>query len=334
MPMKVAINGLGRIGRTFLRTVLEDEKACEQIEIVAINLGPCPTANVAHLFKYDSLMGTFAGDVESGDCTLTINGKKIQLYQENDPALIPWKNHAIDWVVESSGCFTKAEDARAHQQAGAKKILITAPAQGEDISIIPGVNDKDFQPDIHSVVSLGSCTTNAYAPVVKILHEAFGIENGMMTTIHAYTNNQVLLDVDHKDPRRARAAALNIIPTRTGAADMITKLFPDLEGKLFARAIRVPVPKVSLLEFCFTTTQPLSSEKINKAFEQASSLMSGIVACSNEPLVSSDYNNNPFSAIIDCELTQASGPLGQVFIWYDNEWGYCCRLKDFLLGRI
>ena len=332
MSKKIAINGFGRIGRTFLRTIMLDDQAQKELDVVAINVGPCFYENQDHFFKYDSLMGTFPGTVTFADSTLIINNKKIKILTEPDPKKIVWRDLGVEWVIESSGCFTSRECAQWHLNSGARKVVITAPAQDEDVTIIPGVNDYAYDPENHHIISLGSCTTNCFAPLVKVVDEAFGIISGMMNTIHAYTNDQVLLDVEHKDPRRARAAALNIIPTHTGAAEVIFKIFPKLKDKLHASAIRVPVPKVSLLELFFVAEKSLSAQAINDAFYQAEkTTLSSIIHVTDKPLVSSDFSNTPYSAIIDTLLTHSMGNFGKVVGWYDNEWGYCCRIKDFLL---
>jgi len=331
--MNIAINGFGRIGRTFLRTVLLDKNAKKELQVVAINIGPSNPANTALLFKHDSIMGTFAGNVYLKNNKLCIDELEIDLIAESDPAAIDWKSRNIDWVVESSGHFTQREKALLHIQSGAKKVLITAPSKGEDVTIIPGVNDSAYDPKKHNLVSLGSCTTNAIVPTLKIIEDEFGIEQSLMTTVHAYTNTQVLLDVQDHDPRRARAAALNIVPTSTGASDVVTKVIPSLEGKFSGSSLRVPVPKVSIIDLVFTSKKPIDTNKINGAFEKAASgKMKSIVAYTTEPLVSSDYAGDPHSVTIDGTLTSAEGSMGKVFGWYDNEWGYSERLKDFLLS--
>lgn len=330
--MKVAINGFGRIGRTFLRTIFLDKKAKDKLDVVAINLGPRKDIRLDLLFKYDSIMKEFPGDVQFKDNILTVNGKSIQILTEPDPAKLPWKSFGIDWVVEASGHFTSHQKASAHITAGCKKVLVTAPVEDADVTIVPGVNDKAYDAKKHAIVSLGSCTTNAFAPIVKIINEKFGIINGLMTTIHAYTNDQVLLDVEHKDPRRARAAAINIIPTKTGAAKVIYQIFPELTGKMEALAIRVPVPVVSIIDFAFLASKTITVKDINQVFEQsANGDMHEILQYVCDPLVSSDFIGNSHSCIFDSLLTQSVGNFGKVFAWYDNEFGYSCRLKDFLL---
>lgn len=330
--MKIAINGFGRIGRAFLRSILLDGKVTETLDVVAINLGPSKDIRLDLLFKYDSIMKEFPGQVQFKDNVFIVNGKSIKVFNEADPAKLPWKSLGIDWVIEASGHFTSRQKASAHILSGCKKVLITAPVADADVTIVPGVNDNAYDATQHSIISLGSCTTNAFAPMVKVINDNFGIVNGMMTTVHAYTNDQVLLDVEHKDPRRARAAALNIVPTKTGAAKVIFQIFPELQGKIEAVAIRVPVPVVSLIDFTFVTTKALTVQNINQIFlKYSNSEMSGTLQYVSDPLVSSDFIGNSHSCIFDSLLTQSSGNIGKVFAWYDNEFGYSCRLKDFLL---
>ncbi len=332
MSLKIAINGLGRIGRTFLRTIFESTQAQHHLEIVAINLGPQKIADLGLLLKYDTFMGQFPAHISYHHDLLTIGSHAIKILHEADPAQLPWKQHGIDWVVEASGRFCSHAGATKHQKAGAQRVLITAPCSDADVLIIPGINDDDYQPSKHTIVSLGSCTTNCFAPIIKVLHEAFTIESGMMTTIHAYTNDQVLLDLGHEDPRRARAAATNIIPTDTGVNKTIVNLFPELAGKLAATAIRVPVPLGSLIDFRFTSKTALTTKIINQAFHAAATgSLRTILQYSDEPLVSSDFIGNQASAIFDSILTKAIENTGQVFAWYDNEAGYSARLKDFLV---
>ncbi|MCL4229545.1 type I glyceraldehyde-3-phosphate dehydrogenase [Candidatus Dependentiae bacterium] len=334
MKLRIAINGFGRIGRNFLRVVLADAYAREKLDIVAINIGPSDPAMLAHLFKYDTLMGTFSGDVSYGQGTLIINGMHVAIVAERDPQRISWGQFSIDWVVDASGKFTYREGAQFHLNAGARYVLITAPAKDEDITIIPGVNAHEYNPNIHRIVSLGSCTTNAVVPMLKVLHEAFQIVTGFMTTVHAYTNDQVLLDVAHKDPRRARAAALNIVPTTTGAMKVLDKVYPPLAGKIGGSALRVPVGKGSLVDITVMVTTPCSRDVINEAFLKAAQNkdLRSIVGVSSEPLVSSDYDGIEYSVVIDTLLTDVRGMCIKVFGWYDNEWGYSVRLKDFLMS--
>lgn len=330
MAVRIAINGFGRIGKSFLRALLSDSTATQTIDIIAINTGP-NTHHTAHLFAHDSVMGLFPGTVEEKDNTLIINGKPIFLISEATPENLPWKKYAIDWVIDASGCFTSKEDAMRHITAGCKKVIITAPAKNPDVTTVLGINDSVYDANKHSIISMGSCTTNCFAPIVKVLQESFGITSGSMSTTHAYTADQRLLDGTHKDPRRARAAATNMIPTSTGASKVITTLFPELEGKLCASALRVPVPNVSFLEFVFIAQKNITAQTINNAFIQASqTTLKNIMALEATPLVSSDFIGNTHSCIIDMALTTTVGSLGKVAAWYDNEYGYSCRLKDFL----
>ncbi len=331
--MNIAINGFGRIGRTFLRTVLLDKKAKKELNVVAINIGPSHIDNTALLFKHDSVMGTFPGVVSLKNNKLSIDEFEIDIIAEPDPTAIDWKSRNIDWVVESSGHFTKREKAQLHLASGAKKVLITAPAKNEDVTIIPGVNDNAYDPKKHNLVSLGSCTTNAIVPTLKIIEDEFGVEQSFMTTVHAYTNTQTLLDLQDHDPRRCRAAALNIVPSSTGASDVVTKVIPSLAGKFIASSLRVPIPKVSIIDLVFTTKKHIDATMINAAFKKAAAgTMHSIVAFTTEPLVSSDYSGDPHSVTIDGTLTAAEHSMGKVFGWYDNEWGYSERLKDFLMS--
>jgi glyceraldehyde-3-phosphate dehydrogenase type I len=329
----IAINGFGRIGRTFLRTILQDDSARKRLKVAVINVGPADAKMVAHMFKYDTIMGIFPGDVTTKNGELIVNKVRIKIIAECNPAKINWKKYHVDWVVECTGCFTHREGAQQHLDSGAKYVLISAPAKGEDVSIIPGVNQEQFDFKKDRIVSLGSCTTNAFATTLKVLDDEFGIKQGFMTTIHAYTNTQVLLDVESRgDVRRARAAAVNMIPSTTGASDMLKKIFPHLEGKIEAVSIRIPLAAVSLIDFVFVTKTKLSPIKINNAFSRATQKsMKGILDLSMEPLVSSDYIGNPCSVVIDGLMTEANKYMGKVFGWYDNEWGYSERMKDFLL---
>jgi glyceraldehyde 3-phosphate dehydrogenase (phosphorylating) len=330
--MKIAINGLGRIGRNFLRTIMTDPQALRILDVVAVNIGPANPDTIAHMFKYDSIMGTYEGFVSTEDGYLIIDNHKIRLFATPDLTKIDWASLGVVWVVDCSGRYTSHEKAEVHIKSGAENVLISAPCDNADISIIPGVNDSDFNPSKDKIVSLGSCTTNALMPMLKVINDAFIIKQASMTTIHAYTNTQVLLDVEHKDLRRSRAAALNIIPTSTGAVGMVDKIMPELAGKITGIAVRVPVPTVSLIDLVFTVHEELSIRMINEAFEGASqSSLSGIMDVSYEPLVSSDYKKSPFSVVIDGLLTHANQNLGQAFGWYDNEWGYSMRLRDFLM---
>lgn len=328
---RVAINGFGRIGRSFLRACFEDEKTLDALEIVAINVGPSKIEAVAHMFQYDTFMGKFHGDVSCEDGYLKVNDYKIKLVAELEIEKLPWKELQIDWVVESSGAFTDRDKAKKHIDVGAKKVLISAPGKNADATIVMGVNEQDYDPEKDSVVSLASCTTNALAPLVKVIDEAFGIESAFMNTIHSFTNRQVLMDVEAKDLRRARSAAVNIIPTSTGAAKLIDVVYPKLTGCVAGLSVRVPVGKVSLLDVVFVTKKDLSIEAVHKALRQAqSSYLSGILDCTTLPLVSIDYTNNPHSVIVDEPLTEVCKRSVKLFGWYDNEHGYASRVKDFL----
>ncbi len=331
--IRIAISGFGRIGRTFLRTILADKQALEKLAVVAINIGPAKKETIAHMFKYDTIMGTYNGTVNLVGDQLRIDDMNIAIVAESDPSRIDWHALGIDWVVECSGHFTKREGAMKHIASGARKVLISAPAQGEDVTIVPGVNNAQYDKNKHQIVSLGSCTTNAFVTMLKVLHDEFVIDRGLMTTVHAYTNTQVLLDVEGEDLRRSRAAALNIIPTTTGAMKVIGKIIPDLDGRIEAAALRVPVADVSLVDFSFLSKKPVTVDAINQLFKRVSNgSMRGIVDITMEPLVSSDFTGNPHSVIIDGQLTAVNGQnMGKVFGWYDNEWGYSCRLKDFLV---
>ncbi len=330
--MRVAINGFGRIGRSFLRCVEQDKNLRDRMEIVAINIGNSQPEYVAHMFKYDTLMGSYQGAVSVEHDELIIDGHRIKILAELDPEKLPWNALNIDWVVDCSGKFTHRDGAQKHIKAGAQRVLISAPAHDEDVAIIPGVNEELFNPEKHTIVSLGSCTTNAFMPTLKVIDDAFGIVRGCMTTTHAYTNSQVLLDVEAKDLRFSRAAALNIIPASTGASGMLAKILPHLKDKVSAVAIRVPVGKVSLIDLVFETKKDLSVDAIHDAFKNAAQgKMKNIAALTMEPLVSSDFSGDPHSVIIDGLLTNTKGTMGQVFGWYDNEWGYSVRMKDFLM---
>lgn len=330
--MKIAINGFGRIGRSFLRTILQDKHAQKKLEVVAINIGQAKIEFVGHMFKYDTIMGTYHGDVAMRDNKLFIDDHVIEIIAESNPEALDWSSRHIEWVVDASGHFTKREKAELHLKSGAKKVLITAPAVNEDVSIIPGINQKMFDKNKHKIVSLGSCTTNAFIPMLKVLNDNFGITNGFMTTVHAYTNSQVLLDVEAKSLRLSRAAALNIIPTSTGASKMIPKVLPELGDKIKAASLRVPVGVVSLIDLTVNTQKNISVQSINDAFTKVSqSGLKGILNISQEPLVSIDFRGNSHSVIIDGLSTDVIGNVAKVLGWYDNEWGYSERLKDFLM---
>ncbi len=326
--LKVGINGFGRIGRLVLKSILSKYP---DIEVVAVNDLVDAKTN-AFLFKYDSTYGVFEGDVNYGQDYIEINSRKIKVFQEADPSKLPWKDLGVDIVVESTGRFTNKEDANKHIQAGAKKVVITAPAKGEDITIVLGVNEKQYDPEKHHIISNASCTTNCLAPVAKVLFEKFGIISGHMTTVHSYTNDQRILDIAHKDLRRARAAALNIIPTTTGAAKAVEKVIPELKGKFSGIALRVPTPTVSLVDFVAILEKSTTVEEVNKAFKEASeTYLKGILQYTEDPLVSMDFKGNTHSSIVDGLSTQVlNGNFVKVLAWYDNEMGYAVRVADLL----
>jgi glyceraldehyde 3-phosphate dehydrogenase len=326
--MRVAINGFGRIGRVFYRASLARPR---KFECVAVNdLADAKT--LAHLLKYDSVFGKIDVEVKVGDEAIVVGQEKLKLISEKDPSKLPWKDMGVDLVVESTGVFTDREGASKHIQAGAKKVLITAPAKNPDITVVPGVNDKDYDNENHHIISLGSCTTNCLAPVVSVLDEKFGVEKGLMTTTHAYTNDQRILDFVHKDLRRARAAAMSIIPTSTGAAKALGEVIPKAKGKMHGIALRVPVPDVSVVDFVGILTKPTTAEEVNMAFKEAEAgRLKGIMKCLEEPLVSVDFIGDPHSSIVDTALTTViGGNLVKVVAWYDNEWGYSSRLVDMV----
>jgi len=327
MAIKVGINGFGRIGRNLYRAAMGDN----DIDIVAVNDITDPET-LAYLLKHDSVLGTFKADVSHGEDNIIVNGKSVKVFKEKDPAKIDWPSLGASVVVESTGLFTNADDARKHLRGPVKKVIISAPAKGEDITLCMGVNDKAYDPAKHNVISNASCTTNCLAPVAKVLHETFQIETGLMTTVHSYTNDQKLLDLPHKDLRRARAAALSMIPTSTGAAKAIGLVLPELKGKLDGVAIRVPTPDVSVVDLTVRTGKPVSIQSVNDAFKAAASgPMKGILQFSDEELVSVDFLHNPHSSIVDGPLTNAVGDrMVKVFSWYDNEWGFSCRLRDVI----
>jgi glyceraldehyde 3-phosphate dehydrogenase len=327
--MKVGINGFGRIGRQVLKAL--GEYYPETIEVVAVN-DLFDVETNAHLLKYDSNYGHFPGKVEVKGNDLVVNGKEIRVFAEREPAKLPWGELGVSVVVESTGVFTKASQAASHIEAGAKKVIISAPAKNEDITIVLGVNEKMYDPQKHHIISNASCTTNCLAPAAKVVNDAFGIVKGLMTTIHAYTNDQRILDLPHKDLRRARAAALNIIPTTTGAAKAVALVIPDLAGKFDGYALRVPTPTVSVVDFVATVEKPTTTEELRAAFKSAAEgPMKGILGYSEEPLVSVDYKGDPRSSIVDAQFTQAlQGDMVKVVAWYDNEWGYSCRVADLI----
>lgn len=327
--VNVAINGFGRIGRNTLRAAVR-EGIFDKINYVAINDPGLTPAQAAHIFKYDSVMGRFDGKVEAYDEGIVVNGKKIKFYAEKDPANLPWKELNVDVVVESTGFYTDATKAKAHIDAGAKKVIISAPAKNEDITIVQGVNEKEYDPAKHNVISMASCTTNCLAPVAKVILEKFGIVKGLMTTVHSYTGDQRILDAGHKDPRRARAGALNIVPTTTGAAKAVALVLPELKGKLNGFAMRVPTPDVSVVDVVFETEKPVSVEAVNAALKEAAD--GKVLVYEETPLVSSDFIGSSQSSTVDAALTMTMGDnMVKVVSWYDNEMGYSTRLAETTL---
>ena len=329
MVYKVGINGFGRIGRQVFKAVHEGGFS-DLFEIVAVN-DLTDNKTLAHLLKYDSTYGTFDGDVSYDEDGIIVNGKTVKVLEERDPAALPWGELGVDLVIESTGRFTDAEKARAHITAGAKKVIISAPAKGEDLTIVLGVNEDAYDPALHTIISNASCTTNCLAPAAKVVHDTFGIESAMMTTIHSYTADQVLQDGPHKDLRRARGAAQNIIPTTSGAAKAMALVMPELKGRFDGFALRVPSPTVSIVDFVAITSKPVTAEAANAAFKAASESdeLKGILGYTEEELVSTDFKGDSRSSIIDSKLTQALGEnMLKVVTWYDNEWGYSCRVAD------
>jgi glyceraldehyde 3-phosphate dehydrogenase len=333
MAVKVGINGFGRIGRNVYRAA---QAAGADLEFIAVN-DLVDTATMSNLLKYDSILGRFPGEVEAGDGALRIDGKELKAFSERDPAALPWGELGVDVVIESTGLFTKREDAAKHLEAGAKKVIISAPATEPDVTVALGVNfDTAYDPESHDVISNASCTTNCLAPLAKVLHEAFGIEQGLMTTIHAYTADQRLQDMPHKDPRRSRAAALNLIPTTTGAAKAVGLVLPELNGKLNGFSMRAPVPTGSAVDLVFTTPEPLDPARINAALrEAADGPLKGILAYTEDPIVSTDIIGDPHSSIVDAQSTMVigDGRMAKVISWYDNEWGYSNRCVE-LAGKV
>jgi glyceraldehyde 3-phosphate dehydrogenase len=327
MAVKVGINGFGRIGRNVFRTALGNP----DIEFVAVNDLTTP-ATLAHLLKYDSILGNLKNEITHGEDFISVDGKKIKVFAERDPAKLDWASVGAQVVVESTGFFTDAEKAKAHLGSTVKKVIISAPASNEDLTIVLGVNDDKYDASKHNVISNASCTTNCLAPVVKVLHDSFGIVSGIMTTIHSYTNDQVILDTPHKDLRRARAAALSMIPTSTGAAKALKLVIPAMDGKLDGFAIRVPTPNVSVVDLTFVSEKPIDAKSINAALKTAAEgELKGILGYTEEELVSSDFKGNALSSIFDSKLTKVVGNTGKVISWYDNEWGYSNRVKDLIL---
>jgi len=326
MAIRVGVNGFGRIGRQVLKAIMEYYPG--DIEVVAFNdLGDLNT--MAHLFRYDSNYGVYPGAVEATDGALIVDGNEIKALSERDPAQLPWGEMGVDVVIESTGIFTDKASASKHIAAGAKKVIISAPAKGEDLTIVLGVNQDWYDPAQHHVLSNASCTTNCLAPAAKVVNDVFGIKQGFMTTIHSYTNDQQILDLPHKDLRRARAAAVNMIPTSTGAAQAVALVVPELKGKFDGMAVRVPTPTGSLVDFVASVERaPAKDEMIDSFEEAAAGPMRGYLDVSHEPLVSSDYVGNPHSSVIDALATDVAGDLVKVITWYDNEWGYSCRTAD------
>jgi len=328
MMIKVAINGFGRIGRPTLRRILDNHP---DLEVVAIN-DLTDAKTLAHLFKYDSNYGIYQKNIKADSENLIVDAKKIKVFSETDPAKLPWKELGMDVVLECTGAFTKIDGAKKHLEAGAKKVIISAPSESDEIpTFVLGVNEKDYDSKKDDVVSMGSCTTNCLAPVAKVLNDNFKIKKGFMTTVHSYTNDQKILDLPHKDLRRARTAAQNIIPTTTGAASAIGKVIPEIDGKLDGIALRVPTAVVSILDLICQVEKPVIAEEINYALKKASGKkeLEGILGVEDAQLVSSDYKGNSFSAIVDASLTMAQDDLIKVVAWYDNEWAYSCRMAEF-----
>ncbi|MCY1118719.1 glyceraldehyde-3-phosphate dehydrogenase [Bacillus safensis] len=327
MKVKAAINGFGRIGRMVFRKAMLDD----QIQIVAVNAS-YPAETLAHLIKYDTNHGRYECDVTAEDDALIVNGKRVLLLNNRDPKQLPWGELGIDIVIEATGKFNSKDQAMGHIDAGAKKVVLTAPGKNEDITIVMGVNEDDLDPEKHVIISNASCTTNCLAPVVKLLDDEFGIDNGLMTTVHAYTNDQKNIDNPHKDLRRARACAQSIIPTTTGAAKALSLVLPHMKGKLHGLALRVPVSNVSMVDLVVDLKKDVTAEEVNAAFSNASKTsLAGILDYTDEPLVSTDFNTNPYSAVVDGLTTMVmEGRKVKVLAWYDNEWGYSCRVVDLV----
>ena len=330
MSIKVGINGFGRIGRAVLKNILKDPE-CSNIEIRAINDLTDP-ATLAHLLKYDSVQGVFSQKITSNNEEIAIDGKSIRIFSEKEPAKLPWKDQGVDFVIESTGIFTNREAARQHLDAGAKKVIISAPSKNPDITVVLGVNQETYLPEQHNIISNASCTTNCLAPVAKVLHDNFFIEKGLMTTIHSYTNDQRILDLPHSDLRRARAANVSMIPTTTGAAKAVALVLPEIAGRLDGMAIRVPTPNVSLIDLVVEVKKNTSNKEVNDVFKEAASEgLKNILRVEDNPLVSIDYNGDPYSSIIDGLSTKVmKDNMIKVLAWYDNEWGYSNRVKDLL----
>ena len=327
MAVKVGINGFGRIGRNIFRTSLGDP----DIDFVAVN-DLTDTRTLAHLLKYDSVLGNLDHKITSTENGISVEGEEFRVFSQRDPSAIDWESVGAEIVIESTGIFTKAEDAKKHLHGSVKKVIISAPAKNEDITIVLGVNEESYNPAAHHIISNASCTTNCLAPVAKVVHEKFGIKSAQMTTIHSYTNDQQLLDLPHKDLRRARAAALSMIPTSTGAAKAVALVLPELKGKFDGISVRVPTPNVSLVDVVMSLEKETTAEEVNRAFKDAANEeLRGILDFSEEPLVSVDYKRNPNSSIVDAEYTKViGGTMLKVLSWYDNEWGYSCRVRDLI----
>jgi glyceraldehyde 3-phosphate dehydrogenase (phosphorylating) len=328
MTVKIGVNGFGRIGRNFFRAV--HQKGAD-VEFVGVN-DITDAATLAHLLKYDSVLGTYAGDVRASDNGITVDGTELRVFAERDPANLPWKELGAEIVIESTGLFTSRDKAAAHLEAGAQKVIISAPAKGEDLTVVLGVNDDQYDPANHHVISNASCTTNCVAPMAKVLDDAFGLEQGFMTTIHAYTNDQQILDLPHKDLRRARAAAINIIPTTTGAAKATGLVLPHLKGKLDGISMRVPVPDGSVTDLVATLGREISIDEVNQAFRTASESgpLAGKLVYTEDPIVSTDIVGTPASCTFDALSTMTMGRMAKIVGWYDNEWGYSNRLVDMV----
>ena len=327
MAVRVGINGFGRIGRQSMKAMMERHP--NELEVVVVN-DLTDTATNAHLLKYDSTYGIFPGEIKAEENALVVNGHRVQVVAEKDPAKIPWGDMGVDIVIESTGIFTDATKAKAHLDGGAKRVIITAPAKNEDVTIVLGVNEEVYDPSKHYIISNASCTTNCLAPVAKVLNDSFGIVRGLMTTVHSYTNDQRILDQQHKDLRRARAAAINMIPTSTGAAKAAALVIPELKGKFHGIAIRVPTATVSIIDLVVDVSRETTPEEVNNAMRAAAAgRMKGILEVTDEPLVSSDFRGNPASSIVDALSTMVmQGTMVKVMSWYDNEWGYSCRVAD------
>ena len=335
MAAKIGINGFGRIGRLAFKAI--SQHYGDKLEVAIVNDLTDAKTN-AHLLKYDSTYGIYPGKVEAKDDAIVVDGKETKVLAERDPGKILWKDYGVEVVIESTGLFTDGTKAAAHFQGGAKKVIISAPAKNEDITVVLGVNEDKYDASHHRIISNASCTTNCIAPVVKVLHDNFGLSKGLLSTIHAYTNDQRLLDMFHKDLRRARAAAVNLVPTTTGAAKAVTMVIPELEGRIHGMALRVPVVTVSLCDFVADLDKEVTAEQVNQAFQAAAQgQLKGILEYCNEPLVSTDFKGNPASSIFDAPSTMViGGNMVKVLAWYDNEWGYSCRLADliiYILGK-